>query len=269
MPQVIETVSEINKFLRTLLACVVISGLGYAGGWVYYNVVPDGRLKKKDQELAQLQTVIEQAQTALRQKEVAISQLQTDLQAASQKISQLDTSLQLLKVDRRVADIIVLNQTQDPNTGEVISEVAFQELDAQGNPLGQAKRIALSGTLVYLDYWVVKFDDQYIEQGDADRGASLCLFRRIFSDKQRPEAGYSLDSEGQRPQVYGSGPMSEFEQAIWANFWNIANDPQHAADMGIRAAHGQAVSIELRSDTRYRVTLRASDGLAIRPIARN
>ena len=57
--------------------------------------------------------------------------------------------------------------------------------------------------------------------------------------------------------------ITEFERQIWANFWNIANDPQLSASMGIRAAHGVAPAIRLRSNKRYRVTLRASDGLTV------
>ena len=59
--------------------------------------------------------------------------------------------------------------------------------------------------------------------------------------------------------------MSEFERRIWRDFWEFANEPQEAAQMGIRAAHGEAVSVKLRPGRHYRVQLRASDGLSITP----
>jgi hypothetical protein len=60
--------------------------------------------------------------------------------------------------------------------------------------------------------------------------------------------------------------MSDFERAIWSDFWNISNDPERARQMGIRAAHGEAVAARLRIGNKYRVELRASGGLSITPI---
>jgi hypothetical protein len=45
----------------------------------------------------------------------------------------------------------------------------------------------------------------------------------------------------------------------------VLNDEQKARDLGIRAAHGQAVSIKAQKGKSYRVLLRASDGLSIVP----
>jgi hypothetical protein len=59
--------------------------------------------------------------------------------------------------------------------------------------------------------------------------------------------------------------MSDFEKQIWDDFWNIANDPQRAQQLGIRAAHGEAVSVQLRPGKTYRLQLRASGGLTITP----
>jgi hypothetical protein len=59
--------------------------------------------------------------------------------------------------------------------------------------------------------------------------------------------------------------MSDFEQRIWSDFWSIANDPQRAAGLGIRAAHGEAVSMKVATGRSYRLELRASGGLSIVP----
>ena len=69
-------------------------------------------------------------------------------------------------------------------------------------------------------------------------------------------------------QPYGRAgePMSDFERQLWDHFWIIANDPERAAGLGIRALHGEAVSMRLRAGLRYQVSLRASDGLSIQPV---
>jgi hypothetical protein len=60
--------------------------------------------------------------------------------------------------------------------------------------------------------------------------------------------------------------MSDFEKKIWSDFWTLANDPEKAKELGIRAAHGEAVNIRMEAGKRYQVQLRASDGLSITPI---
>jgi hypothetical protein len=45
----------------------------------------------------------------------------------------------------------------------------------------------------------------------------------------------------------------------------IANDPERAEQMGIRAAHGLALSMKVQKGKSYTVQLRASDGLSLVP----
>lgn len=59
--------------------------------------------------------------------------------------------------------------------------------------------------------------------------------------------------------------MTDFEKKIWGDFWNIANNEMVAEELGIRAAHGQAVSMKMQKGKSYKVQLRASDGLSILP----
>ena len=119
---------------------------------------------------------------------------------------------------------------------------------------------------MYIDNWVVKFDDKYVEHAEIERSTSLVLFRRVFGESQTPNEGISLDAVGSRPQAYGTGnEMSDFEKQIWSEFWTIANDESRARELGIRAAHGEAPSMKLQKGKSYRIQLRASDGLSITP----
>jgi hypothetical protein len=169
-------------------------------------------------------------------------------------------------MDSRVARLRVLDKKTDEATGELTTTVEFVELDDQGNEIGAPKVLRLEGDQIYIDFWVVKFDDKYVEQADLSRGTSIALFRRIFSEKRKPEEGFVLDEPNSLPAKYAQGgEPNEFEQKIWHDFWKIANDREAAEELGIRAAHGEAVSIKLEEGRSYRVVLRASDGLSIMP----
>jgi len=204
----------------------------------------------------------------LRQKGAKIVQQQTEIVALNDEVARqqveierLDTALNLHKLERRLARIRVLDTGVDEATGRKFSKIEFAELNELGDPVGEPKQFQLDGEMIYVDYWVVKFDDQYVEQADLERGTSICMFHRIFGDLQNPKDGYSLDEPGQRPGNYARGSvMSDFEKKIWDDFWTIANDPQQAAKMGIRALHGDAVSIKVEKGKVYRITVRASAG---------
>ena len=70
-----------------------------------------------------------------------------------------------------------------------------------------------------------------------------------------------------RHQAYGHcSTLSDFEKKLWGDFWEFANEPKKAAQMGIRAANGEAVSIKVREGKTYNISLRASGGLSIEPV---
>lgn len=268
MARWIDNLAVLNSALRTLMALVLFGGAG-VGGWYGYNLVNEKERTARDLadaqgQLDKLQQTLTAKVAEVEQQAAEISKLETTVADQVRQIENLDTRLRLMKVDHRMARLKVLDQTQQPDLDEVITLVEFQELDPQGLSLGEPKRYQIRGDVVYLDSWVVKFDDKYVEAADLDRSTSLVLFRRIFGEFQEPRDGFIVDSEGERPAAYGrGGVMSEFERKIWGDFWNVANDPSRQAELGIRAAHGDAPSIKVRKGKSYRVDLRASGGLSI------
>ena len=60
--------------------------------------------------------------------------------------------------------------------------------------------------------------------------------------------------------------VSEFEQQIWDDFWTVANDPAKSAELGIRSAHGTAVSIRVQPGKTYQIDLRATGDFTFRPV---
>ncbi|HEY6563466.1 MAG TPA: hypothetical protein VIY86_03170 [Pirellulaceae bacterium] len=259
-------VTAFSHLVRTILGTVVVAAVGYGGGWVYTHYVPHARLQEAQRNLEQTKKELSQAQQQMAAQDQRILELGQAVEERNQRISHLSTSIRLLKVDQRVAELVVLKQERNPESGEIVTDFRFQELTKEARLVGEPRMFRIEGDVVYLDYWVVKFQDEYVEQAELDRSASICLFRRLFGEFQEPQDGFTLDEVGVRPSVYGrEEKMSDFERQIWTDFWSIALDPNRAAVLGVRAAHGEAVSVKLRPGKRYRVTLRASDGLSVGP----
>jgi hypothetical protein len=233
------------------LAIVTLLGIG---GWFGYQTYYADRFALKD------------AEQKLAEQQAQIVALNADLEAKRREIQRLETAVRLLKVDRRIARITVLSQDGSAAGGDLTTNFSFVELNEDGNPLDAPRQFTVKGDLAYLDAWVVKFADEYVEQGDPLRATSVCLFRRIFGEAQRPVDGFVLDPVGSQPAAYRTGGLpSEFEQEIWSQFWEYANDADKAQGAGIRAAHGEAPSIKLVPGKRYKVLLRASGGLTVVP----
>ncbi|MHB8862793.1 MAG: hypothetical protein ACYC6N_10330 [Pirellulaceae bacterium] len=250
-------------------------GLLGAGGWYGYQVynADEVALQEKEQQLVGIrnelkvkQGLLDSQAKKLQEQDEQIVALNADLQEKEAKIQKLDTSLRLLKVSHRVGWLTVLEQDVDPQTNQLFTVGQFVEVNESGEAIGTPKQFRINGDVVYIDNWVVKFDDEYVERAEIDRATSLVLFRRIFGEDQTPNEGYVIDAVGSRPQAYGRGSeMSEFEKKIWDDFWTIANDQARAQELGIRAAHGEAPSMKLQKGKSYKVVLRAADGLSITP----
>jgi hypothetical protein len=237
-----------HELFRSLLSLGLAGGLGF-GLWIGY------------QALKPLIAVRQQLQA----REAQVLQLTADLENQQRVIQQLDTALRLLKVDRRIAQIAVLDQYRRQQDGQRMTKLLFAEVDNQGQLLDAYKTFEIEGDIVYIDAWVAKFMDEHVEAGVPLRSTSLCLFRRVFGEHQRPREGFLLDAVGARPAAYrGAREMSQLEADIWAHFWEYANDPAKASQVGLRALQGEAPSIRLVQGRAYWIQLRASDGLTIK-----
>jgi hypothetical protein len=151
----------------------------------------------------------------------------------------------------------------------LVTRIEFVEIGDNGDQIGEAKEFEIVGDMVYVDYLRVTFDDKYIEESDLDRSTAISLFQRIFGEYQDPADGFHLDTVGTRPTAYARGTdMSDFERKIWNDFWLIANDSRRAAELGIHAAHGNAVSIRVKPNHTYEIDLRSTGEMSIRPVDR-
>ncbi len=232
--------TNIATIFRSMISLVLLGLLG-TGSWLAYQTYHErDRLGRE-----------------LQQARAAVEQLEKENE-------RLDVALRLMKVDHRVAEIEVLDQRQNGPRPQTTFQ--FVELADDGTPVGEKKVFTLEGDRVYVDAWVIKYNDDLVEKGDPMRSTSVCLFRRVFGEFLAPDKGFPLDTSGSRPAIYSRGDeMSPIERDIWANFWQYANNPAKARQAGVRAVHGEAPSMRLEPGNRYRVELRASGGLSIVP----
>lgn len=274
-----KVMDSISNLVRATVSLVLLTVVG-VGGWfgytTYYekHLAVQDALREKSEELTQVaarlaeseeQIVAKNQLIADQEKDIAAKQVEIENQA--KEIERLDTALGLLKVDHRVARLAVTDQKTDEDGEVTTTTVQFAEVNNEGNPLEQPREFTIEGDVVYIDAWVAKFMDENVEQGVPLRSTSICLFRRLFGEQQRPADGYQLDAFGSRPIAYDRGSrVSELEEKIWDKFWDYANNPKKAEAEGLRALQGEAPSIRLMPGKQYEIFLRASDGLTIRAV---
>ncbi len=245
MTKTMEKIQTFNSFVRTLILLGVIAAVGSFAAWGYTKYVLPGMA---------LERLTEELET-----------LKADYERQTIQLQRVETALKLMKVDRRIANIKILEIGEHEDSGEPFMNVEFTELGRDGEPVCEPRRFMLRGDEIYVNSQVVKFEDKYVESAEELRGASLCVFRSIYGDIDGPNGGHALDRTGiAEGSAYGSGEsMSDFEKGIWSDFWEVANDPDRRDAMGIRAIHGEAPYTRVKAGMTYRLELRSSGGVSL------
>lgn len=255
MSKTMENVKTINSAVRTAMMLVIAGGLGYGGYTGYTEYIQPGIAAK--QAIADLEEmkIAHQTQAELLRK----SEAEND---------RLATINKLMRVEGRVANLEVLEKGVDED-GQDYLEVRFTEVDDEGYPVGSARDFTLIGDTFFVDCWVAKFEDKYIEQVDDLRGQSLVMFKSIFGNDQRPSEAFSLDESSQRvPKRYQTDRQSAFEAKIWADFSAVCNDREKQKELGIRAIHGQANYLPPEEGRTYQINLRSTGDVSLTPLAK-
>lgn len=254
MSEMMNNVKTVNSVVRTGIFLAVSAAIAYGGYVGYDNYIRPGiEAKEKMMELEQLQ--------------VDFRKQTEQLDKLNEENDRIRTSMRLLKVDRRKANVEVL-ETYENDEGESEMLVRFTEFNEFGEPIGASRDFQLRGDTMYVDCWVVKFGDKYIEQADALRSASLCVFKGIYGNLDGPEGSKPLDQQSGEsfPDVYADEDKSAFEAKIWNDFWRLANDPKSQQELGIRAIHGQANYLKVQEGKTYEVYVRSSGAANLVPV---
>lgn len=215
---------------RFLLSIALLGGLGVGGTYAWRSFQERQEMIRLERENQELVSIIER------------------LSAAS-----------------RVAQATVAKRWVD-DAGTTWSEVRFVEVDEEGKPLSESKTMVVEGDTVYFDALVLKFERDFVSEGDSTRGKSLVLFRRLFGEHQEPSEGFPLDdaSEHGIPSVYRTAENpSQIEMELWEKFWNYANDPEAAERDGVRVAQGEAPYMKMEEGKLYGLSLDHGGGLNI------
>jgi hypothetical protein len=193
-----------------------------------------------------------------------------------------------LQVERRVADVIVIDQRPStrpataPTTGPATAPATtqpvvspgggatfqttllFVEYDRDGRPL-PAKAFTIDGDLARVDGVVIRFDGKFADEYDALRGQAVALLTRLFGEDQPPEKALSIDPRNDIPHVYrGDGPkVTEFERTLWQQIWRLAEDEAYRKEMGVRVVRPAAVRTRFQPDRLYTLALETDGGLHV------
>lgn len=163
--------------------------------------------------------------------------------------------------ERRVAHLLVTDQTRHPDGSVARTVIKFQELGPDNEPL-DVREFQVQGDVIYFDGLVIKFEESDETTDDMLRGKSLVLFRRVFGESQAPEDGLPIDPLREIPDVYqADDDPTPIERDIWLRFWDYATDPAAAAEVGVRVAQGEAVYNRFRKGQFWVLTLENDGGL--------
>ena len=182
------------------------------------------------------------------------------------EIQALNQVVERLSAETRIAQVIVKEQSVNPETGILETTIKFVENARNGSPL-PPQYFKVQGDVIYFDAFVMKFTTEYVEIGEALRGKSICLFRRIFGEHQAPEQGFLVDGSGSSkdiPDLYRVGDEpSQFEIDLWKRFWEYAGNPETARGIGVRVAQGEAVYTRFQKGSIYTITIEHDGGINI------
>jgi hypothetical protein len=263
MGRINETVRTVNSAVRTVLFAVLVGGAALAG-WKAYSFY-----NEPNEKLAAKQRDLEAMAVRLKDANSRAAELAAEVERQKAEIAKLETSNRLLKLRHRIAQIRVIDQKENPETGRPQTEIEFFEVNEEGAPLtDQRQKFTIDGDRVFVDCLLAKFDDKYIEANDLDRRTAICLFQRIFGEHQEPHEGFEIDQVGTAPTSYErGGEMSEFEKRIWRDFWTLANNPEKAKELGIRAVHADAPSLRVEKGGLYELELRTTGDFTFRRVS--
>ncbi len=184
-----------------------------------------------------------------------------------EQIRQMQEVVKRLNADYRVAQVLIREQGVDAS-GQLLTTLEFRELDRDNHPLAP-----LTATLVgpqnYFEALVIKFRNEYVEKGDALRGKSIILFRRMFGSATPPDEGVPIDPNASDgiPSLYRvSSKPSSVEVDLWSRFWYYASHPKEADRLGVRVMQCEAVGIRPIVNMTYELTVENNGGINIIPI---
>ena len=168
-----------------------------------------------------------------------------------------------LKADSRVAEILVTESKLDELTGKFLTTVKFLEFDVQSKPL-MPRYFTFHGNQIQFQALVVRFADEYVEQGHRMKGKSIYLFLKAFVLDPKGTEVFDITSTQGVPEGYRvDGVNIKMQKEIWENFWKYALDPKARESVGIKNAQLEAPGSVFVPGTIYTMKIEHDGGLRI------
>ncbi len=113
------------------------------------------------------------------------------------------------------------------------------------------KEYEVAGDIVFFDALIVTFGQQLVMDG---RERAMYMWRRVYGEKQPPEQGFAIETEGKPSPRYRQlcEKLSiEDSQLFWDEIWALSNNPKRLEHLGIKAVFGNVVYRKLKPGLIY------------------
>lgn len=226
--------SSIRQTIATVIWLALVAAVGAAGGaWWHYHSV---------------------AQERTRELAVALAQ-------AQQRQADLERMVTRLTDHKVLAQVVVSDQKTGPSGFITQTTLLLVRLGPDEKPITR-QTIVIPGQTAYFEGLVVKFDHDAVAMAHPLRGRNIALLRRIYSERIAPIDGIEINPVGEIPPAYRDDRQAtDFERKLWQRFWDLCNDPQLAAQFGVRVAQGEAVYKPMKPGLLYEIALDNSGGM--------
>jgi hypothetical protein len=163
---------------------------------------------------------------------------------------ELQAAMANLSAERQIGYAKVISQKKVE--GKIITKLKFVETDRK-DMLKRVleKEYELEGDIIHFDSLIVKFDKQLVIDG---KERALYLWRRVYSDKMRPEDGFAIETQGDEPKRYADICRKlklKDKELFWKEIWKLADDKERLAEYGISAIYGNVVYRKVRPGLVY------------------
>lgn len=202
--------------------------------------------------------------TVMKLSNMEVERLNAQVEELQRQRSELAEYAARLAASRRVAQVEILRQVPQPD-GRTLTTLLWQEIGPDGI-LGRPVAVEAYGSQVYFEAQVLKFQHDLVGAADPERGHSLALFRRIFGDQQPPETGQAIERDT-RPAADDPRRRNARHDELWARFWELAEDPRQAEQLGLRVVQFEAPAVQARVGQVWEVTIDASGGVNLRMLS--
>ena len=163
---------------------------------------------------------------------------------------ELKTAITNLSQEEQIGYAKVLSQ--ETRDGQLFTKILFVEADPEDFTKHiLRKEYEIQGDVIHFDTLIVTFGSELVMDG---KERAMYLWRRIYGEKQTPEQGFPIETEGQPSPRYAQlcEKLSiEDGQLFWDEIWQLSNNPKRLEKLGIKAVYGNAIYRQLKPGLIY------------------